>query len=54
MKKIIIFLGAILVFSTQTAFASPYTSTIDKIENSLFGFTYSNETETTRLNRIEE
>ena len=32
MKKIIIFLGAILVFSTQTAFASPYTSTIDKIE----------------------
>lgn len=54
MKKIIIFLGAILVISTQTAFASPYTSTIDKIENSLFGFTYSNETETTRLNRIEE
>lgn len=54
MKKIIIFLGAILILSVQNVFASQYTPTIEKIENSLFGFTYSNEAETTRLNRIEE
>lgn len=54
MKKIIIFLVSILILSVQNVFASQYTPTIEKIENSLFGFTYSNEAETTRLNRIEE
>lgn len=52
MKRIIIFLA--LVISCQCTFATTNTTTIDKIENSLFGFTYSNESESTRLNRIEE
>lgn len=52
MKKIIIFL--VLLISCQTVFANSNTTIIDKIENSLFGFTYSNESENNRLNRIEE
>lgn len=52
MKKTIIFLA--LILACPTVLASQYSSTIDKIENSLYGFTYSNETETNRLNRIEE
>lgn len=52
MKKLIIFLS--LMLCTQTAFAGPNSTILDKIENSIFGFTYSNESENTRLNRIEE
>ncbi len=52
MKKLIIFL--VLLLTCQSANAGQYTSTLDKIENSLFGFTYSNESETARVNRIEE
>ncbi|MBD5401728.1 hypothetical protein HDR58_02845 [bacterium] len=52
MKKIIIFL--VLVLTSSSVSASQYSSTIDKIENSLFGFTYTNESETQRVNRIEE
>ncbi len=52
MKKLIIFLSLILY--TQSAIASPNSTILDKIENSIFGFTYSNESESTRLNRIEE
>lgn len=52
MKKIIIFLAIIL--SSNTVFASPNSVILDKIENSIFGFTYSNEAENTRLERIEE
>lgn len=52
MKKFIIFLS--LILCTQAAIAGPNSTILDKIENSIFGFTYSNESETTRLNRIEE
>lgn len=52
MKKIILFL--VLLSSTLNVYASPNTDTINKIENSLFGFTYSNDSEISRLNRIEK
>lgn len=52
MKKLIIFLA--LILTCQSSMAGQYSSTLDKIENSLFGFTYSNESETARVNRIEE
>lgn len=52
MKKTIIFLA--LIFACPMVFASQYTSTLDKIENSLYGYTYSNESDTARVNRIEE
>lgn len=51
MKKIIVLLS--LIFICPCAFAGQYSTTLDKIENSLFGFTYSNESENTRINRIE-
>lgn len=51
MKKIIVLLS--LIFICPYAFAGQYSTTLDKIENSLFGFTYSNEAENTRINRIE-
>ena len=52
MKKIIIFLA--LLLASPVALASQYSSTLDKIENSLYGYTYSNESESARLNRIEK
>lgn len=51
MKKFIIFIAMLL--TCQNVFASPAQTTIDKIENSLYGFTYSKDTEANRLNRIE-
>jgi len=36
------------------AFAGQYTETLDKIENSIFGFAYGNETDETRLTRLEQ
>ena len=51
MKKLFIFFAALLSFNT--VFASPYSATIGKIENVLFGYQYSNETDETRLGRIE-
>ncbi len=50
MKKLILIF--ILFLSCQSCFAAS-SSTLDKIENSLYGYTYSNENESTRLNRIE-
>ena len=52
MKKIIIFLA--LILSCNAVYAGPNNVILDKIENSIFGFTYSNETEDARLKRIEE
>ena len=49
MKKLVIILT--LILTTTSAIAN---QTLDKIENSLYGFTYSSETDTKRLNRIEE
>ena len=39
---------------TPTAFATTNNEILSKIENHLFGFEYTNENETTRVNRIEE
>lgn len=50
MKKIIILFTLLLM--CNNAFAS--NATIDKIEKSLYGFTFSNESDTSRLNRIEK
>lgn len=52
MKKIIIFL--VLVISCQSVSAGQNSQTLDKIEKSLFGYTYSGETEAERVKRIEE
>ena len=49
MKKLFIILS--LIISTTAVMAN---QTLDKIENSLYGFTYSAETDAKRLNRIEE
>lgn len=55
MKKIIVTLGVLSVlgaFSNST-FAAVNTQIIDKIENSLYGFTYTGDSENSRLDRIE-
>lgn len=52
MKKTFIFLAVLL--SLNCAFAGQYSDSLDKIENAIFGFSYGNETDELRLNRIEE
>ncbi len=52
MKKYIILLSLILL--STSAYASTYTKTLDNIENSIFGYTFSDENDITRLSRIEE
>ncbi len=52
MKKAFIVLCIIL--SVNIAYAGQYTATLDKIENEVFGFQYGNESDETRLSRIEE
>ena len=52
MKKLIITLSILSVFGLP-ALAGPNTSTIEKLENSLYGFTYSGENENSRLDRLE-
>ena len=52
MKHLIVLLT--LLISCQITFAGPNTSILDKIENSIFGYTYPNETEEARINRIEK
>lgn len=49
MKKFVIILALLLINTTAMA-----NQTLDKIENSLYGYTYSAESDTVRLNRIEE
>lgn len=51
MKKFIVLLSLLSI--CPLAFAGQYSTTLDKIENSLFGYTYSSESETARINRIE-
>lgn len=54
MKKLFLTLLAIgLLLNTNLAFAGVNTSVIEKLENSLYGFTYSGEDEVTRLDRLE-
>ncbi|MBE7705147.1 MAG: hypothetical protein E7Z90_04960 [Cyanobacteria bacterium SIG29] len=50
MKKILI---AILILIIQTSFAFATTTTIEAIENNLFGYDYNGETDTKRIERIE-
>ena len=52
MKKIVVFL--VFAMTLQTAFATQNTAILDKIENSIFGYTYSDEAENARVNRLEE
>ena len=53
MKKLIIFFVLLLTASPVFS-ASSNSQVLDKIENSIFGFTYSKESEQTRIERLEE
>ena len=53
MKKFIVILG--LLISISPCFgATQYSSILDNIENSLYGFTYTTSDDATRLSRIEQ
>lgn len=52
MKKFIIFLAILL--TANTTFAASNSAILDKIENSIFGYTYSKDSEQSRVERIEE
>ena len=52
MKKFIVILGLLISISPCYA-ASQYSSILDNIENSLYGFTYTSSDDLTRLSRIE-
>ena len=54
MKKYIIIPALILMISTSASAITPTQEKLNKIEESLYGFQYSNENNATRLNRIEE
>lgn len=54
MKKLILTLCIFSVFGFNAqAHASQYTQTIEKLENSLYGFTYNGDNENERLERLE-
>lgn len=53
MKKFIVILSLLLSVNGVYA-ASQYSSLLDNVENSLYGFTYTTQDDVTRLNRIEE
>ena len=53
MKKFIVILSLILSVNGVYA-ASQYSSLLDNVENSLYGFTYTTQDDATRLNRNEE
>ena len=55
MKKLILTLTilSMLSLSSQLSYGATNTQIIDKIENSLYGFTYSGDSESSRLDRIE-
>ena len=50
MKKLLLIL--VLILNIQCGYCSNIT--LDKIEKSLYGFTYSDDSDSVRLNRIEE
>ncbi len=52
MKKFVLLL--IFMLNCQLVFASPNGQLLDKIEDSLYGYTYSNESDSARLSRLEE
>lgn len=55
MKKLIITLSILSAFGLYApqAIAGQYTQTLEKLENSLYGFTYAGEADSSRLDRIE-
>lgn len=53
MKKFI-FIFCFLIICNNCYAASQYSPLFDKIENSIYGFTYTNNDDMTRLSRIEE
>lgn len=53
MKKFILFLSILLTVNCSFA-ASQYSSILDNIENSIYGFTYTTSDDLSRLSRIEE
>lgn len=53
MKRYLIILTLLMIMVPCTT-ASPYTQTLNKLENTLYGFEYNNDTESNRLARIEE
>lgn len=52
MKKFLILFA--IIFTANIAYSGPYTPTIGKIEDVIFGYQYNNESDDARLNRIEE
>ena len=52
MNKLIVISAIVLCFNIQYAYAQ--NSTLDKIEDSLYGFQYTGQSDNERLNRIEE
>ena len=53
MKKIIVIISVLLSINCAIA-ASQYSAVLDKLENSLYGFTYTTSDDDSRLSRIEE
>lgn len=53
MKKFIVILGLLISISPCLG-ATQYSSILDNIENSLYGFTYTTSDDATRLSRIEQ
>lgn len=53
MKKFIVIISVLLSINCAIA-ASQYSAVLDKLENSLYGFTYTTSDDATRLSRIEE
>ncbi len=53
MKKIIVIISVLLSINCAIA-ASQYSAVLDKLENSLYGFTYTTSDDASRLSRIEE
>lgn len=53
MKKFIVILGLLITISPCFG-ATQYSSILDNIENSLYGFTYTTSDDATRLSRIEQ
>ena len=53
MKKIILIL-AFIIINIIPALAGTVQSALNDIENNIFGYTYKNETETTRIERLED
>lgn len=54
MKKVILYILISLLFSLNAGFCANYNAEISKIENSLYGFDYSQDTAQNRITRLEK